>query len=135
MKSRPVDAKKRDFPFNEMGYEIYPEGMYEILKQFDKYKLKNIIITENGTCVKDEVINGKVRDVKRIEYFESYLEQVLRAKKDGVPVNGYFVWSLTDNFEWSEGYTARFGLVHIDFNTQERTIKDSGYWFKEFLEN
>ena len=135
LKSRPVPAEKRNVSYNEMGFEIYPEGMYEILKQFNRYELKNIIITENGTCVEDELIDGIVRDVKRIEYFESYLEQVLKAKQEGVPIRGYFVWSLTDNFEWSEGYTARFGLVHVDFKTQQRTIKDSGYWFNEFLEN
>ena len=77
--------------------------------------------------------NGRVHDKQRIQFFESYLSNVLKAKNEGVPVNGYFVWSLTDNFEWSEGYNPRFGLVHIDFQTQKRKIKDSGYWFKDFL--
>ena len=95
--------------------------------------IENIIITENGVCYKDELNNGRVHDKERIQFFKDYLENILKAKKEGVPVNGYFVWSLTDNFEWSEGYEPRFGLVHVDFKTQQRTIKDSGYWFKDFL--
>ena len=62
-------------------------------------------------------------------------KHILKAKKEGAPVDGYLVWSLTDNFEWSEGYEPRFGLVHVDFETQQRRIKDSGKWFKEFLSN
>ncbi|MEN9400863.1 MAG: hypothetical protein RL632_1966, partial [Bacteroidota bacterium] len=64
----------------------------------------------------------------------AYLSQVLKAKSEGVPVEGYFVWSLTDNFEWSEGYRPRFGLIHVDYTTQQRTIKDSGNWFQELLQ-
>ena len=118
---------------NEMKFEVYPEGIYKILKQFSAYNLDNIIITENGVCYKDELVNGRIHDEERIQFFKNYLSNVLKAKNEGVPVSGYFVWSLTDNFEWSEGYEPRFGLVHIDFQTQQRTIKDSGYWFKEFL--
>ena len=76
---------------------------------------------------------GKIHDHERIAFFKAYLAQVLKAKEEGAPVTGYFVWSLTDNFEWSEGYEPRFGLIHVDFNTQKRTIKDSGLWFKKFL--
>ncbi|MBM77650.1 MAG: beta-glucosidase, partial [Crocinitomicaceae bacterium] len=131
--AKQVDAENRNVPMNEMKFEVYPEGIYKILKQFSKYNINNIIITENGVCYKDEVKNGRINDKQRIQFFESYLSNVLKAKNEGVPVNGYFVWSLTDNFEWSEGYDPRFGLVHIDFQTQERKIKDSGYWFKDFL--
>ena len=131
--AKQIAAEKRDVPMNEMKFEVYPEGIYKILKQFSAYNLDNIIITENGVCYKDELVNGRVHDKERIQFFKDYLSNVLKAKKEGVPVSGYFVWSLTDNFEWSEGYEPRFGLVHIDFQTQQRTIKDSGYWFKEFL--
>lgn len=120
---------------NEMNFEVYPEGIYSVIKQFSKYDIDNIIITENGVCYKDFIQNGKIHDHERISFFKAYLAQVLKAKKEGAPVKGYFVWSLTDNFEWSEGYEPRFGLIHVDFNTQKRTIKDSGLWFKKFLLN
>ena len=132
--AKPVSAKKRNVPFNEMGFEIYPEGMYRIVKQFAQYKtIKNIVITENGVCVKDELVNENVRDSQRIDFFRAYLNQVLKAKQEGVPITGYLVWSLTDNFEWTEGYEPRFGLVYVDYNTQKRFIKDSGKWFRKNL--
>ena len=130
-----VKAEKRGVPVNEMGFEIYPEGIYQVLKQFDAYPgVDHLIITENGVCVEDNVQEGKVHDSARIDFFRAYLTQVLRAKNEGVPVEGYFVWSLTDNFEWSEGYRPRFGLIHVDYTTQKRTIKDSGFWFQELLQ-
>jgi beta-glucosidase len=133
--AKPVSAKKRNVPYNEMGFEIYPEGIYRILKQFSNYKsIKNIVITENGVCVKDDLINEQVQDSLRIDFFRSYLSQVLKAKNEGVPITGYLVWSLTDNFEWTEGYKPRFGLVYVDYKTQKRYIKDSGKWFKKHLE-
>ncbi len=133
--AKPVSAKKRNVPYNEMGFEIYPEGIYRILKQFSEYKsIKNIVITENGVCVKDELINDQVQDSSRIDFFRSYLQQVLKAKQEGVPVSGYLVWSLTDNFEWTEGYKPRFGLVYVDYKSQMRYIKDSGKWFGKHLE-
>ncbi|HRG36226.1 MAG TPA: family 1 glycosylhydrolase, partial [Chitinophagales bacterium] len=70
----------------------------------------------------------------RIQFLKDYLKQILRAKKEGVDIGGYFVWSFMDNFEWAEGYHPRFGLVHVDFKTQQRIIKDSGKWFSEFLQ-
>jgi beta-glucosidase len=136
MFAKEVPATKRAVPINEMNFEVYPEGIYKILKQFSEYKeIKKIIVTENGVCYKDFVVDGKVADKERIQFFKDYLYNVLKAKNEGVPVDGYFIWSLTDNFEWSEGYHPRFGIVHIDFETQKRTIKDSGYWFKEQLKS
>lgn len=118
----------------EMGWEVYPPGIYEILKQFAAYKgIKKIYVTENGSAWPDHVQDGAVHDTQRVQFFKDYLENVLKAKNEGVPVHGYFVWSLMDNFEWAEGYHPRFGLVHVDFETQKRTIKDSGLWFQEFL--
>ena len=134
MRAKEVMASKRGVPANEMEGEIYPEGLYNILKKYSAYKgVRNIIVTENGTCVPDKIENGKVHDNERIEYFKNHLDAVLKAKKEGVNVTGYFVWSPTDNFEWNKGYRTRFGLVYVDFKTQERYIKDSGFWFKEFL--
>ena len=132
--AKQVSADKRKVPVNEMGFEVYPEGIYLVLKQFSGYKgVKEILITENGVCYKDELVDERIHDEQRIQFFRDYLEYVLKAKNEGVPVTGYFVWSLTDNFEWSEGFNARFGLIHVDFNTQLRTIKDSGYWWRDFL--
>ncbi len=116
----------------EMGWEVYPEGMYKILKQFGKYG-KEIMVTENGAAFPDTVANGRIHDKKRIQFFKDYLANVLKAKNEGVNISGYLVWTLMDNFEWAEGYHPRFGLVHVDFNTQQRTMKDSGLWFQEFL--
>ncbi|MBB4801549.1 beta-glucosidase [Flavobacterium nitrogenifigens] len=129
-----VSAEKRNVISTEMGWEVYPPAMYHVLKKFNEYKgIKKIIITENGAAFPDEVKNGKVHDIKRTHFIQDNLEQILKAKNDGVNVDGYFVWSLTDNFEWAEGYNARFGLIHVDFETQKRTIKNSGLWFKDFL--
>lgn len=118
----------------DMGWEISPDGIFQILNQLSQYQgIKQIIITENGAAFKDNLTNERVNDSERIAFYESYLQHVLRAKESGVKVNGYMAWTLTDNFEWTEGYKPKFGLVHIDFKTQKRTIKDSGKWFREFL--
>jgi beta-glucosidase len=135
MKGLEIKPVKRDAKeITEMGWEVYPEGIYKILKQFAAYPgVKKIFVTENGCAFPDEVVNGKVNDTKRIDFYQRYLKEVLRAKKDGVNIGGYFSWTLLDNFEWSEGFKPRFGLVHVDFKTQKRIIKDSGYWFRDFL--
>jgi beta-glucosidase len=132
--AKQIKASKLNVPTNDMGFEIYPEGIYKVLKQFSAYEgVKRLIITENGVCLKDSVQNDRVHDQERIDFFRSYLEYVLKAKSEGVKVDGYFVWTLTDNFEWSEGYRPRFGLVYVDYPSQKRIIKDSGYWFQEMF--
>ncbi|MCV9930146.1 GH1 family beta-glucosidase [Flavobacterium sp. LS1R49] len=129
-----ISAEKRNVITTDMGWEVYPPAIYHVLKKFNEYKgIKKIIITENGAAFPDILTNGKVYDIKRTHYIQDHLEQILKAKKEGLNVEGYFVWSLIDNFEWAEGYNARFGLIHVDFKTQERTIKHSGLWFKDFL--
>jgi len=80
-------------------------------------------------------VDGKIDDHLRVEYLQNHIEQVLRAKNEGCKVEGYFVWTLTDNFEWAEGYRPRFGLVYVDFETQRRVIKSSGRWFADFLKS
>lgn len=131
-----VSPKKLGHDITDMGWEVYPEGIYHLLKKYNSYKnIRKIIVTENGAAFPDEVVNGEVNDVKRLQFIKDYLAQVLRAKREGVKVNGYFIWSFMDNFEWAEGYRPRFGIVHIDFATQKRTIKASGKWFSEFLKN
>jgi beta-glucosidase len=134
LRAKEIKPSERGAEANEMEGEIYPEGIYHVLKKFGAYKgIKNIIITENGTCVPDKLENGRVHDVKRIAYFKNHLAQILRAKNEGVNVTGYFAWSPTDNFEWNKGFRTRFGLIYVDFKTLERYMKDSGLWFKEFL--
>ena len=129
-----VQAKNRHVEITEMGWEVYPPSIYEILKQFNKYKgIKKIYVTENGAAFPDEVKDGKVDDPKRVAYLQNYLQQVLKAKDEGCKVSGYFVWTLTDNFEWAEGYHTRFGLIHVDFDTQQRIIKSSGQWYADFI--
>jgi beta-glucosidase len=129
----PVSPKKRKAAHTEMGWEVYPEGICRALKAYAKYPIKEIYVTENGAAFRDILIQGKVHDQRRIDFFKEYLKQVLKAKNEGVNVKGYFVWSLLDNFEWAEGYNRRFGLVYVDFKTQQRFMKDSGEWFREFL--
>ncbi len=129
-----VPAKKRNVPYTDMGWEVYPEGIYHLLKKFAAYKgVKKIIVTENGAAFPDAVQDNQVQDDQRIKFYQKYLEKVLQAKHEGVPVEGYFVWSLMDNFEWAEGFRPRFGLVYVDFLSQQRIIKNSGLWFKSFL--
>jgi len=91
------------------------------------------MITENGAAFTDEIKNEEVDDPKRTSYLKNNIAQVFRAMQEGVNVTGYFAWTFLDNFEWAEGYYPRFGLVYVDFATQKRIIKSSGYWYANFL--
>lgn len=129
-----VKAKDRNVDTTMMGWEVYPPAIYHILKKFNAYpQIREILITENGAAFPDELVEGKVNDLKRTEYLQTHLAQILKAKQEGCKVSGYFVWTLTDNFEWAEGYHPRFGLIYVDFDTQKRTIKSSGQWYADFL--
>ncbi|MGN8069930.1 GH1 family beta-glucosidase [Mucilaginibacter sp. 22184] len=117
-----------------MRWEVFPPSIYHMIKKFDAYPgIKSIIITENGSAFPDVVEDGKVDDPKRLRYLQNYIRQVLKAKNEGCKINGYFIWTLTDNFEWAEGYHPRFGLIYVDHNTQQRIVKESGKWYGEFL--
>ncbi|HFK5586178.1 beta-glucosidase [Elizabethkingia anophelis] len=129
-----VNAKDRNVEMTAMEWEVYPESIYHILKKFQAYKnIPPLIITESGAAFSDTLQNNVVHDPKRLQYIQNILQQVLRAKQEGVNVNGYFVWTFLDNFEWAEGYHPRFGLVHVDFQTQQRTVKSSGHWYADFI--
>lgn len=131
-----IKASARRVPHTALGWEINADSLYRMLKRFWLYGgVKEIIVTEGGACFKDVLVNGVIDDALRIEYFQQYLQAMHRAQKKGVKINGYFAWTLMDNFEWNLGYNARFGLVHVDFKTQLRTIKNSGYWWREFLQD
>ncbi|MCP9201279.1 GH1 family beta-glucosidase [Gramella sp. GC03-9] len=136
IKATNVKAEKRKVPTTQMGWEVYPPSIYEILRKFGNYdQSKELIVTENGAAFPDHLTDGNVNDTNRKKFIKKHLQEVLRAKKEGVNVRGYFVWSFTDNFEWAEGYKPRFGLVYIDYKTQKRSIKSSGIWYSEFLKN
>jgi beta-glucosidase len=129
-----VSADKRNVETTLMNWEVYPEGVYKMLKKFAVYpNIPELMVTENGAAFPDEVQDGVVNDVRRKRYLQEYMEQILRAKKEGVRIGGHFIWTFTDNFEWAEGYRPRFGLVYIDFKTQRRIVKQSGYWYRDFL--
>ncbi len=115
----------------EMGWEIFPYGLYEtVCRAYFTYKPKEILITENGASYSDGPDeNGKVPDSRRIAYLQSHIEAVGMAIRAGVPVTGYFVWSLLDNFEWAFGYAQRFGIIYVDYTTHKRYPKDSAYWY------
>jgi beta-glucosidase len=120
--------------FTDMGWEIYPQGLTELLvKLKGEYALPPIFITENGMANADAVIDGAVPDAARIDYVQRHLAALRNAMDEGVNVAGYFLWSLMDNFEWNSGYAKRFGIVHVDYETQKRTLKDSAHWYREFI--
>ena len=136
LQARPIPASKRKVYHTTMDWEVYPEAIYEMIKKFSGYEgVKKIIVTENGGAFNDTIENNQVADSERIDFLNSYIAQVLKAKLEGLKIAGYFVWSLTDNFEWAEGYHKRFGLVYINFETQQRIIKASGHWYKQFLKD
>ncbi len=117
-------------PFTDMRWPVTPESLYYGPKTYwERYHLP-VYITENGVAVSEWLsADKKLHDPARIEYIRSYLEQLRRAASEGVDVRGYFYWSLMDNFEWKEGFSKRFGLVYVDYNTQERTPKDSAAYY------
>lgn len=129
-----VKPKDRKVPVTAMGWEINADSFQHIIRRFWKYgAIKEIMVTENGAAFKDSLQQGRVNDQPRIEYYRQYLDALMRCKREGVKLGGYFAWTLMDNFEWAEGYEARFGLVHVDLKTQLRTVKDSGFWWRDFL--
>lgn len=119
-------------PVTAGGWEVYPPGLGRILTRVhEDYAPAALYVMENGAAFSDRVIDGKVNDPERESFIHQHLLQVHEVIDAGVPVRGYFVWSLLDNFEWNKGYALRFGLIHVDFKTQERIIKRSGHWYAE----
>jgi len=124
----------KNISLTDMGWEIYPQGFSDLLISLNaKYTLPPVYITENGAAMPDNIINGKVIDKHRIAYYQSHLNAVDTAIESGVDIRGYFAWSLMDNFEWAEGYLKRFGIVYVDYQSQQRTIKASGYAYRDLL--
>lgn len=131
----PIATPHPEAGYTEMGWEIYPWGLFEVIMLMHlTYRPKAIYVTENGASYSDGPgIDGRVRDTRRIHYLREHLAAVQQAIMAGAPVNGYFAWSLLDNFEWAMGYDQRFGLVHVDFKTMKRTPKDSAFWYRQVI--
>jgi beta-glucosidase len=119
----------------EMGWEVYPEGLYDVLCRLHfEYQFPAYYVTENGIALADQPdSDGQVHDPRRIHYLERHFTQAARAIQAGVPLRGYYVWSLMDNLEWAEGFAKRFGLIYIDYATLKRTLKDSALWYRDWI--
>ncbi len=133
---KPWDVHSSGREVTDMGWEVYPEGLTELLLRLHRdYPVPPLFVTENGGAFKDELsADGRVHDAGRTRYIATHIAAVAAAMKQGVRMGGYMVWSLMDNFEWASGYEKRFGIVHVDYATQARTLKDSARWYRDFLQ-
>ena len=130
----PWDVTSTGNAVTDMGWEVYPQGLTELLcRLHTDYHPQGLWVTENGAAFKDQLVNGEVNDPQRLAYIRDHIAATHDAIQQGVPVGAYFAWSLMDNFEWASGYAKRFGLVHVDFETQKRTFKNSALWYQKFL--
>lgn len=131
--ARQVDVP--DARHTHMGWEVHADGLEQLLLRLkDEYGAQRIFVTENGSAFPDTVrADGTVDDPERARYLDEHLAACARAVEKGAPLAGYFAWSLMDNFEWAYGYDKRFGLVHVDYETQRRTIKGSGHRYAEII--
>ena len=130
----PVTIERDEAERTGMGWEIYPDGLFELLVSLnDAYDLPPLYVTENGAAFPDARSNGTVHDPERISYVERHVDAIRRAVERGVPVHGYFLWSLLDNFEWTHGYSQRFGIVYVDYETLERVPKASYFWYRDLI--
>jgi len=130
----PTEVLLAGRELTDMGWEICPEGLTELLLRLHRdYPLPPVFITENGAAFPDRLVDGRVVDTARVRYLQTHIAAVADAIEAGVDVRGYFAWSLLDNFEWASGYAKRFGIVYVDYATQQRIPKDSAYWYRDFL--
>ncbi|HEX6506568.1 MAG TPA: family 1 glycosylhydrolase, partial [Chloroflexota bacterium] len=132
---RPVHVRVDGVQHTDMDWEVYPDGLHDLLVRVHRdYAPPRIYITENGAAFRDvRMHDGRVRDPERQTYLQGYLTACSRAVEEGVPLAGYFVWSLLDNFEWAHGYWMRFGIVYVDYPTLERVPKESARWYSELI--
>lgn len=132
---RIVEFVEQPGPYTAMGWNIAPEGLEELLVALsEEFPEQPLMVTENGAAFDDTVApDGSVPDPERTDYLRRHFAAAHRALRRGVDLRGYFVWSLLDNFEWGYGYAKRFGIVRVDFDTHERTVKDSGHWYRELI--
>jgi beta-glucosidase len=135
---RPFDweiGARPDSEQTQMGWHVAPDGLRDTLIDLHRtYAPREIVVTENGAAYPDTVDpDGRVRDAARVDYLARHVEAASEALAAGVPLTGYHVWSMLDNFEWSLGYTRRFGLIHVDYESQRRTLKDSARWYQGLI--
>jgi len=135
--SEPFGTEGVDEPgeYTDVGWLVIPDGLYDLLMRVHRdHEPAAIYITENGAAFTDVVSSdGAIHDARRVAYLSGHFEAAARAVADGAPLRGFFVWSLMDNFEWAEGYSKRFGLVRVDYETLERTVKDSGWFLRDVI--
>jgi beta-glucosidase len=132
--STDVEFLQQEGPFTEMGWNIAPDGLETLLLDLSaRFPELPLVITENGAAFADEVVDGRVHDEKRVDYLRRHFVAAHRAMEKGVDLRGYLVWSLLDNFEWGYGYSKRFGIVHVDYDTLVRTPKDSALWLADLV--
>jgi beta-glucosidase len=117
------------------GWEVYPQGLADLLVRLkEEYAPPAILVTENGAAYEDHWNgDGQVNDPERLAFVRGHIQAMARAMAEGVPLRGYMLWSLLDNFEWGHGYSQRFGVVYVDFATQRRVLKESGRWYAAFV--
>ena len=128
------DVTTSGHALTDMGWEVYPRGLTELLLRLHRdWQVPPLFVKENGAAFKDTLVGGRVHDAERTDYIARHIAAVGEALRQGVPMAGYMVWSLMDNFEWASGYAKRFGIVHVDYATLARTPKDSALWYREFL--
>ena len=131
----PWDVRANAARVTDMGWEVFPQGLTELLARLHKdYAPNALVVTENGAAFVDELMDGRVVDPDRVEYLREHIAACADAIAQGVPLKGYFAWSLLDNFEWASGYAKRFGLIYVDYATQQRIVKSSGQWYANFLQ-
>jgi beta-glucosidase len=130
----PWDAASSGLPLTDMGWEVYPAGLTELLLRLHRdWPVPPMVVEENGAAFRDAVVAGRVHDRERTDYLARHIAALGDAIAQGVPMAGYMVWSLLDNFEWASGYAKRFGIVRVDYETQARTPKDSALWYRDFI--
>jgi beta-glucosidase len=134
--AQPWDVHSSGREVTDMGWEVYPEGLTELLLRLHQdYAVPPLYVTENGGAFKDVLVDGQIHDHQRTDYIARHIAAVGEAMRQGVRMSGYMVWSLLDNFEWTSGYDKRFGIVHVDYASQSRTLKDSALWYRDFLQH
>jgi beta-glucosidase len=132
--SENVEFVRQPGPYTDMGWNIAPDGLEDLLVSLsEQFPEQPMMVTENGAAFPDEVVEGRVHDVARTDYLVRHFAAAHRAMQRGVDLRGYQVWSLFDNFEWGYGYSKRFGIIRVDYETQERILKDSAHWYSELI--